>query len=76
MRRKRTDITCSIPGGWYGNDPGGGDGSNLEDGNVTVDPCKIDQALVWLRRRAAILETSLGPYRDRGICISYRLKAR
>jgi hypothetical protein len=47
-------VTHDIPGGWFGNDIGGGH----TEGNVVVDAKRVARAVLWLRqRRYAILET-------------------
>ena len=66
-------IVQRIPGGWYGNDPGGLDKNDPKRGNVVVNPKAIAPALRWLMRRAEILETGTTTDPNPGILITYRI---
>lgn len=72
MKTKKHEITCSIPGGWYGNDPGHLDDYNPKRGNVVVDSKMIVPAITWLKRRAKIEKTQ--SHNDDGVAITYELR--
>jgi hypothetical protein len=71
--KKQQSITMSIPGGWFGNDPG-----SLVDpreGNVIIDASRTVPAIKWLSRRAEIIETYISyHYTTPGLHINYRVK--
>jgi hypothetical protein len=77
----RTNIVHTIPGGFYGNNPGYND-RDPGEGNVTVASDRIDAALRWLLRRAVVLSILAGRVYavnpnwpvDSGIRIQYRLR--
>jgi len=70
---KKREITFSIPGGWYGNDPGYY-APDTKAGNVVVNPTKAVHAIRWLSRRAEILGTALSDDANPGLMIAYRLR--
>lgn len=77
---KRFEITCNIPGGWYGNDPGTWtdpfDQIYRHKGNVVVDVGQIAAAIDYLRqRRWNVVATKLHSS-DGGILIQYERAAR
>lgn len=73
MAKATHNITCSIPGGWYGNDPGTFE-NEPKRGNVVVDPAEIELALRWLKRRARITNTGVTSTINPGVSISYELR--
>lgn len=70
---KRKSIVQTIPGGWYGNDPGSL--TDPKEGNVTVGSDYLDAALRWLLRRAKVLSITREGFED-GVSnlITYRVK--
>jgi len=72
-RIEQMNIVNSIPGGWYGNEPGFL-ATDPGCGNVCIAPERLHVALQWIMRRATVLSVEAGHYQDKGFDIQYRLK--
>jgi hypothetical protein len=67
----RTSIVHSIPGGWYGNDPGSTPG-DPKAGTVVVDPSRSADAIYWLIRYRRVKLVAVRQMDDGGILLSYQ----
>lgn len=67
----RKSVVESIPGGWYGSDPGFM--SHLpQRGIVVVSPYTLLDSLKWLARRARVLSTAIDIHNGQcGIVLHY-----